>query len=147
MGYGLPDTDMEIKAAKVPASMYRWCLGTNLKSTLKASHLVEGISLLVCLLSFGWMLQLQAIPVVHQFPIWAAVGVSIRSLTSCTWAFDLNNNNIVTHAVIKYLGRVCVLYCLFPLVSVCGMDTQLLQPSWSSKVHSHFLQVCSKCAQ
>jgi len=35
--------------------------------------------------------------------------------------------DIITRAVIvKYLGRVCVLYCLFPLVCVCSMFTQLL---------------------
>ena len=35
--------------------------------------------------------------------------------------------DIITRAVIvKYLGRVCVLHCLFPLVCVCSMFTQLL---------------------
>ena len=45
------------------------------------------------------------------------------------------------HAVIKYLGEY-VLCCLFLLVSVCGMDTQLLHVcsvgrSWASLVWSN----------
>ena len=41
--------------------------------------------------------------------------------------------DIATHAVITDVSRpsICVLYCLFPVVSVCGMDTQLLQSTYT----------------